>query len=1396
MVVPPYTSPRLTHAALLASQLGASSRLPPQEHNGEQQHLHHNHQYHHSHHDQQQEQQHHGYHDDVGSIASGWSAVDQLEAENRLAAQKLEVTRMTMARLRTNRFAQVERLAEDARRDAEEQRLAAAQREADRIAAAQAEAEAQQAAVAAAAATRAQADEERRLAAAQEMSARMAAAKLEDENRLAEAAVQAAEAANAEAACAAENERVRAAKQEAERAAAAHLEAERLREEQRLAAAQREAARLAAAHLEEKNRLAAVAEEEAKLAADEEARLVAAHREAARLSAIRVEEENRRAASAARAVQAAADEDARLAAAQREAARIVAAAKAAEDARIAVAQAEADQLAAAKLEDDNRKAVAAAAQAAEEARLAAAQQEAIRVQAAKLEDENRKAVAAAAAAENEARLVAAQQEAARLAVARQEEENRKAAAAEAAAAAAALDAARSAAAAAQREVDRLAAAQRKTSRGGQYGAGAAAAVFAEHEAVTAAAARAAASERAAAEAAAVATAAATKRESEVVREVARKAAERAAEGERARRAAAELSAALHAAEEAAMLAAAKRNAEQAVADAAKVDRERAVAAAAAAAAAAAELQQEAERLAAAAKADEEARRAVSAHRQAAEQAAARVAAEARQSADAAAALKAERAAAAHAAENLRLLEAQRHASRRAAEKLEEETQAAAAAAAAAAAEAARGTERVAQAAAAAAERRRDTAVREAEADWASVALNAELAKAGVPASSVTATTAAATAAVPLVQTPADPAPYAPSSMEHDMLSQYLGHSNVDGVLRNGSSGASGSEDGDEVARALELEWGSGIGGTGDPGGPDADVSYGFASDVGSSTHMMEWGTRDLASMKKPLPEVGEAAAAAEVAEANSTVGQPPALGMSAQGVALFAGADPTSPSYESYGFGSSLHLPSDPRSSSPPALAMPQFSAGPASATAASGGTSNGSNGFEVVFASSKIAKPTASVQKIIRTDLIHSRRQIPLSGSLIGSLPISITFEKATKRGEPRPTSRQKADVAVQIWGVCRDAQEQQQITAAPTATTVPDGGVPEFWLVATNPFDGKGHTRVYQHSSMTKTSMSSRPMDSQKVYGYLTTLVRIVPVGGPAPAWAAALLRGMDARVAQGLLSEDESPDIAAALVRNAVEILRGPEIADHEFSKLHLVFDHALSLEPSRVYFKAGKYPCTAYQSSGAAAASAASAAGNVDGVGSDLQSIDEFVRRYPECRSTALIGITLWRLPYGCTTNANIAAQGRSGGSGVGSCVPAAGGGAGDGLSLADLETMLNNVDADVEADISSGMEGHLASLLDGVHSAISDGTWRDAFVAAEQNGQGQAAIEAVFESVGKGYILDRHAKQLQSEKATLYNRLRHELIEPPTSAPAIQNGIARGAAGSAIPVIVSGGAVFG
>ena len=131
MVVPPYTSPRLTHAALLASQLGASSRLPPQEHNGEQQHLHHNHQYHHSHHDQQQEQQHHGYHDDVGSIASGWSAVDQLEAENRLAAQKLEVTRMTMARLRTNRFAQVERLAEDARRDAEEQRLAAAQREAD-----------------------------------------------------------------------------------------------------------------------------------------------------------------------------------------------------------------------------------------------------------------------------------------------------------------------------------------------------------------------------------------------------------------------------------------------------------------------------------------------------------------------------------------------------------------------------------------------------------------------------------------------------------------------------------------------------------------------------------------------------------------------------------------------------------------------------------------------------------------------------------------------------------------------------------------------------------------------------------------------------------------------------------------------------------------------------------------------------------------------------------------------------------------------------------------------------------------------------------------------------------------------------------------------------------------
>merc|ERR1719272_2099081 len=84
--------------------------------------------------------------------------------------------------------------------------------------------------------------------------------------------------------------------------------------------------------------------------------------------------------------------------------------------------------------------------------------------------------------------------------------------------------------------------------------------------------------------------------------------------------------------------------------------------------------------------------------------------------------------------------------------------------------------------------------------------------------------------------------------------------------------------------------------------------------------------------------------------------------------------------------------------------------------------------------------------------------------------------------------------------------------------------------------------------------------------------------------PRWATALLRGIDNRIAQGLLSEEESPDVAAALIRHAVDAIRGPEISEHEHSQLHLVFDHALSLDPSLIFFKASKYACEAPASMG--------------------------------------------------------------------------------------------------------------------------------------------------------------------------------------------------------------------
>lgn len=441
-----------------------------------------------------------------------------------------------------------------------------------------------------------------------------------------------------------------------------------------------------------------------------------------------------------------------------------------------------------------------------------------------------------------------------------------------------------------------------------------------------------------------------------------------------------------------------------------------------------------------------------------------------------------------------------------------------------------------------------------------------------------------------------------------------------------------------------------------------------------------------------------------------------------------------------------------------------------------SGGTSNGTNGFKVVFASSRILKPTPSVQKIIRSDLVYSRREIPLSGSLVGILPIKITFEKKIERGEPQPKTRQKADAPVQLWGVCREIERDEKPYGAAAAATASagsssaDGGVAEFWLVSTNPFNGKGHTRVYQHPDMTTKSMSSRPMDSQNVYRYLASLVRIAPVGDPLPRWAAALLRSVDKRVAQALLADGESSDVASALIRNAVEAIRGPEVGEHELSQLHLVFDHALTLDPSLIFFKGGKYPCETLVASDGGRG------------GRYMQSIEAFLQTYPGCRSTNLIGATLWRLPYGDSATASTAA---------GLEVNGGTAAVGDGLSLADLEVMLNGVDEKVEADVSFGLEGHLASLLVGVRSAMSDVGWRDEFAAAEQCGKGQAAIDAVFDAVGKGFILDAHTVELQSEKAALYSQLRYELAEGPTAAHAEQPEFTRRKSTQS-----SGGAVFG
>ena len=329
---------------------------------------------------------------------------EQQANQERLAAQQAEAQRQAAIRAEQERIAaqqaeaqrQAAIRAEQERivaQQAEEQRQAAIRAEQERIAAQQAEAQRQEALRA----------EQERMAAAQQAEAQRQAAIRAEQERI---AAQQAEAQR-QAAIRAEQERIAAQQAEAQRQAAIRAEQERIAaqqaeaqrqaaikaEQERLAAQQAEAQRQATLKAERERILAQQAEEE-RLAAEEAARQraeAAAKAEAERQAAIRAEQERMAAQQAEAQRQATIKaEQERIAAQQAEAQRQ--AALKAEQERVAAEKAKAEREAAIKAEQER-----IAAKQAELARQAAIQEEQERLAAEQLAKEEAEATAKAQA---------------------------------------------------------------------------------------------------------------------------------------------------------------------------------------------------------------------------------------------------------------------------------------------------------------------------------------------------------------------------------------------------------------------------------------------------------------------------------------------------------------------------------------------------------------------------------------------------------------------------------------------------------------------------------------------------------------------------------------------------------------------------------------------------------------------------------------------------------------------------------------------------------------------------------------------------------------------------------------------------------------------------------------
>ncbi|MDU3205923.1 MAG: subtype B tannase [Veillonella parvula] len=309
---------------------------------------------------------------------------EQQANQERLAAQQAEAQRQAAIRAEQERIVA---------QQAEEQRQAAIRAEQERIAAQQAEAQRQEALRA----------EQERMAAAQQAEAQRQAAIRAEQERI---AAQQAEAQR-QAAIRAEQERIAAQQAEAQRQAAIRAEQERI------AAQQAEAQRQAAIKAEQERIVAqqAEAQRQAAIKAEQE-RIVAQQAEAQRQAALKAERERILAQQA---------EEERLAAEEAARQRAEAAAKA-EAERQAVIRAEQERMAAQQAEAQRQAAIKAeqeriAAQQAESQRQAAlkAEQERIAAEKAKAERE------AAIKAEQE-RIAAKQAELARQAVIQEEQE--------------------------------------------------------------------------------------------------------------------------------------------------------------------------------------------------------------------------------------------------------------------------------------------------------------------------------------------------------------------------------------------------------------------------------------------------------------------------------------------------------------------------------------------------------------------------------------------------------------------------------------------------------------------------------------------------------------------------------------------------------------------------------------------------------------------------------------------------------------------------------------------------------------------------------------------------------------------------------------------------------------